>query len=89
MAAVVANDDTRRGRGPRVGVALSPTALCAAIQRPGESRAHAWRSSIVPFGGNGGAWTGLTDALRALARGRRSIRRPAVDCADAAARGSA
>jgi hypothetical protein len=68
MAAVVANSDTRRGRGPRVGVALSPTALCAAIQRPGESRTHAWRISIVPFGGNGGAWTGLTDALRALAR---------------------
>lgn len=68
MAAVVANSEARRGRGPRVGVALSPTALCAAIQRPGEVRAHAWRASIAPFGGNGGAWTELTDALRALAR---------------------
>lgn len=68
MAAVVANDDTRRGRGPRIGVALSPAALCAAIQRPGEPRAHAWRTSVVPFGGNGGGWPGLADALRALAR---------------------
>lgn len=68
MAAVVANDDMRRGRGPRVGVALSPTALCAAIQRPGEPRAHAWRTSVAPFGGNGGGWSGLADALRALAR---------------------
>jgi hypothetical protein len=55
-------------RGPRVGVALTPTTLCAAVARPGDSRARAWRASIAPLNGDGTGWVALTDALRALAR---------------------
>jgi hypothetical protein len=51
-----------------VGIALSGTAVCAAIQRPGHSRVEAWRATLTPLNGDGTAWPGLTEALRALAR---------------------
>lgn len=68
MAAVVAGRPARRGRGPRIGVSLSREALCAAIRRPGESRVQPWRAALAPLNGDGTPWSGLTEALRALAR---------------------
>ena len=58
---------SRRGRGPRVGIALSATTLCAAIGGRGDARPRAWRASIAPLNGEGAGWTALTDALRTLA----------------------
>ena len=57
----------RRARGPRLGIALSAQAVCAAITRPGESRVEAWRATLAPLNGDG-AWPSFTDALRSLAR---------------------
>jgi hypothetical protein len=65
---MVSTVNTRRGRGRRVGIALSQTMLCAAVTKTGESRPRAWRASVAPLNGEGGAWTALIDALRALAR---------------------
>jgi hypothetical protein len=64
MAALVAG----RGTRPRVGVALSPDSLCAAVRRDGHSRLEAWRVPLAPLNGDGGSWPGLADALRMLAR---------------------
>ncbi len=62
MAALVA----RGARGPRLGVALSATAVAAAITRPGDSRVEAWHAALTPLNGDG-AWPSLTAALRTLA----------------------
>jgi hypothetical protein len=64
MAAVVA----ARGGRARVGVALSPDSLCAAVRRDGHTRLEAWRVSLAPLNGDGTSWPGLADALRMLAR---------------------
>lgn len=58
---------TRRGRGPRIGISLSSTTLCAALGERGTGRERAWRASVAPLNGEGSGWTGLADALRALA----------------------
>jgi hypothetical protein len=57
----------RPARGPRIGVALSASTLCAAIVRDGDTRPRAWRASIAPLNGESGGWVALVDALRALA----------------------
>jgi hypothetical protein len=63
---MVAPTLARRGRGPRLGIALSTGAVCAAITRPGASRVEMWRATLAPLNGDGG-WPSLTDALRTLA----------------------
>lgn len=57
---------SRRAGGPRIGIALSATTLCAAIPRSGGGQPRAWRASIAPLNGEGSGWTALVDALRAL-----------------------
>jgi hypothetical protein len=67
MAAVVTSAG-RRSRGAHIGVSVSATSVCAAIRHPGDPRIRAWRTSLAPLNGDGSAWPGLTEALRALAR---------------------
>jgi hypothetical protein len=64
MAAVVA----RTARGPRIGIALSADAVCAALRTRGRSNVRAWRAALTPLNGDGSVWPGLAEALRALAR---------------------
>ena len=64
MAALVA----ARGRGQHIGIALSATSVCAVIRGASDARQRPWRTSLAPLNGDGAAWPGLTDALRALAR---------------------
>ena len=58
---------TPRRSGPRIGIALSPTTVCAAI-RAGGGRVQPWRASVAPLNGDGSSWSALADALRSLTR---------------------
>lgn len=63
MAALVA-----RSARTRVGIALSPDSLCAAVRRDGTARLEAWRVPLTLLNGDGTSWPALADALRMLAR---------------------
>ncbi|HKS06004.1 MAG TPA: PilN domain-containing protein [Gemmatimonadaceae bacterium] len=54
--------------GAHVGIALSATSVCAVIRGAHGASQRPWRMSLSPLNGDGAAWPGLTDALRALAR---------------------
>jgi Tfp pilus assembly protein PilN len=54
--------------GAHIGIALSATSVCAVIRGGHGVSQRPWRMSLTPLNGDGPAWPGLTDALRALAR---------------------
>ena len=61
-----------RARSSRVGIALSPTALCAYDARL-RGGGGVWRVALEPAPNGGAAWPALVDALRQLATALNSF----------------
>lgn len=61
-----------RARSSRVGIALSPTALCAYDARL-RGDGGVWRVALEPAPNGGAAWPALVDALRQLATALNSF----------------